>query len=404
MRDRVYRESTPIPNQSQICRELKKTFKASRKDKYSFSQLKTFKTVRDFADLADKNGGDKSIIATLRENTRIDRRYVTVKSITKSKRKTVDFHIPDGHSFNTNGIISHNTPYAELDLYGTIRNKRDIAVKDKDSGKVKRSFNFPVFEYPAIFPDGRLLFPQRHSFDSLMEKKDILGALIFSREILVKPISDGASIFPYKELNKAIKGQDEIDTVRNITQVDRKEIIKVGVGIDFAISSNIGADYTVMMIGGLDKYGTIHVFNMIRLHGANYKTQIAAAKKINRDFKPDIMFAEDNGMQEIFIQMMKDADLPIAGKTTTASNKKSLYKGVPRMAAFFESRKIKFPYKSQEAKNMTDLCFSELNSITFIPDTGKLESTNQHDDTSMAMWNLCKALKGDDMDFDFSFL
>lgn len=303
---------------------------------------------------------------------------------------------PDGQ------LLMIGTPYSDNDLYSTIRNKKNISVQEK--GEAKRSFNFPVFEYPAIFPTGELLFPQRHSFDSLMEKKELLGQLIFSREILVKPISDGASIFPYSELKKSIKGQGEIDCLRNRSQVDENQIVKIGVGVDFAISGAIGADYTVFTIGGLDKYGVIHVFNSVRIKGASYQKQISVAKKINRDFKPDIMYAEDNGFQDIFVQMMQDADLPVVGTTTTASNKKSLYKGLPRLAAFFESHKIKFPYATEAARDMTDLYLSELNSITFIPDTGKLESTNQHDDTSCALWNLAKALKGEDLNFDFNFL
>ena len=122
------------------------------------------------------------------------------------------------------------------------------------------------------------------------------------------------------------------------------------------------------------------------------------------DFRPDIMYAENNGMQEIFIQMLQDSNLPVVGKNTNAINKKSLYLGVPSLAVLFESGRMKFPYKSLAAKNMTDLYFSELNSIAFIEDTGKLESTTRHDDTSMSLWNAVRAAKGNIDGFDFSFI
>lgn len=290
-------------------------------------------------------------------------------------------------------MVIVGTPFFELDLYAMLKKKKNL----------KGGRTFPVFEYPAIFPDGKLLMPQRHDYKSLMEKKAILGSLIFSREILVTPISDGASLFPYEALNVSIKGQDTVDLVDNIDSSPRK-FVKIGVGMDFAVSANIGADYSVFTIGGLDELGNIHVLNCWRKKGAKYSIQISAAKRINSDFRPDIMYAEDNGMQQVFVDMLKDANLPVAGKTTTAVNKKSLYKGVPKLAALFETGRIKFPYGTQRAKDLTDLYFRELNSITYIQDTGKLESTNQHDDTGMSLWNMVRSLIGDNMDFDFSFI
>jgi len=236
-----------------------------------------------------------------------------------------------------------------------------------------------------------------------MEKKEILGSLIFSREILVKPITDDATIFPYDILRTAIKGGEERDMISNIDNVDRSDFIKIAVGCDFAISGNVASDYSCFTIGGLDKFGKIYVFNCWRKKGANYSEQISVLKKINRDFQPDVMYVENNNFQEVFVQMMQDEHLPVVGKTT-GINKKSLYLGVPRMAVFFETNKMRFPYKSKKAKDMTDLYFSELNSISFIQQTGKLESLTQHDDTSMSLWNLCRALLGDKMEFNFSYI
>lgn len=284
-------------------------------------------------------------------------------------------------------MIVVGTPFFEQDLYY----------------QLKQTGIFKVFEYPAIFPDGTLLFPERHTYKSLMEKKDILGSLIFSREILVKPITEDATIFPYSILRNAIKGGESRKLYTNIDNINRSEFIKVAVGCDFAISSNIGSDYSCFTIGGLDKYGKIHIFNSWRRKGASYSEQIAVLKKINRDFLPDVMYVENNNFQEVFVQMMKDENLPVVGKTTGA-NKKSLYMGVPRLATFFETNRILFPYNSQRDRDVTDLYFSELNSISFIQDTGKLESLTQHDDTSMSLWNLCRALLGDKLDFNFSFM
>lgn len=283
-------------------------------------------------------------------------------------------------------MVVVGTPFFEKDLYGVLREKG----------------LFPIFEYPAIYPDGRLLFPERHTFDSIMEKRELLGSLIFSRELLVKPISDAAAIFPYDILNNAIRGQDKT-MLCNTRESSPIEFERIVVGCDFAISSSIGADYSVFTIGGIDSLGKIHVLNCWRKAGANYRQQVAALKKINRDFRPDLFVVETNGMQQIFLQMLEEAGLPVVGKHT-GNDKKSMYKGVPAMAILFEANMIKFPYGDQKAKDFTDLYFSELNSITFIQDKGTLESVSQHDDTSMSLWQLVKGLKNGVDDFDFAWL
>ena len=56
---------------------------------------------------------------------------------------------PYGH------LIVSGTPFHSEDIYGTL--KKDDA--------------FLVFEYPAIFPDGTLLAPDRYGFQYLMDKK-----------------------------------------------------------------------------------------------------------------------------------------------------------------------------------------------------------------------------------------
>ena len=285
------------------------------------------------------------------------------------------------------------TPFFEKDLYGTLKEKAE---------KNPNLEMFKIFEYPAIFPDGTLLFPQRHTFDSIMQKKSLMGALTFSREILVKPISDGATIFPWTILRNSTKGQHETKLTPNIDRAKRR-FIRTSVGCDFAISSSIGADYSVFIILGLDEYGDVHLLNMWRKRGASFSQQIAALKKINRDFRPDVFVVETNGMQEIFLTQLTDSGLPVVGQTTTAK-KKSFYTGVPALAILFETSKIKIPYGDQKAEDVADLIHAELNSITFIQDTGKLESTTQHDDSAMSLWQGVKGLKwGVDM-FDFSFM
>lgn len=293
-------------------------------------------------------------------------------------------------------MIVVGTPFHELDLYGTLKKANTTAIEE---GK-KRQFN--IFEYPSIFPNGELLFETRHSYDSIMEKRALLGEIIFSRELMVQPLADGATLFPYDILRNSIIGQGDVDVIENIDQSTEKYEV-VAVGCDFAISSAIGSDYSVFTIVGLRKNGKIDVLNTWRKNGVKYGGQIAALKMINKRFRPDIFVLETNGLQEIFLQMVEEAGLPAVGDFT-GNEKKDFYKGIPALAVLFERSMIKFPYKSQKAKDLTDLYHAELNSMTFIQDKGKLESAGAHDDTSMSLWQAIKGVKRSINSFDFNFI
>ena len=65
------------------------------------------------------------------------------------------------------------------------------------------------FEYPGIYPDGSLLSPEIFFLQELLDKKYSIGSLAFSREILMKPITNQTSLFPMK-----IMKMNLVDTVK----------------------------------------------------------------------------------------------------------------------------------------------------------------------------------------------
>lgn len=261
------------------------------------------------------------------------------------------------------------TPFASNDLYG----------------RLKEDERWKVFEYPAIFPDGRVLYPERFPFNELMALKKSLGTLIFTREILVKPVSDISSIFPYPNcLNNSIIGMQTLKLVDNIQSFPMK-FKKISVGADFAISGNIAADFTVYTVWGinsLDEYYLLHVF---RGQGLSHHQQISELQRINSNFQPDVIVAEANGFQRVMIQLAKESGIKnIQEFMTDGWNKKDLYEGLPGLAVLFERGSIKMPYGDEHSKNMVNLIHSEFNSITFNDDNGKLEASSGHDDTAMS--------------------
>lgn len=282
-------------------------------------------------------------------------------------------------------VINVGTPYTTTDLFANL----------------KTSNKWKVFEYPAIFPDGSMLWSNRHSIESVLDKKITQGSIIFSREILCRPISSESTIFPWSILEKSFIGMDAFTIVPNIWSHPRK-FKKVVMGCDFAMSSNIGADYSVFMVLGVDDLDNYWVLNYWRGKGASYNEQIAQMKRLHQDYSPEIIMVETNQAQILFAQMARDANLPIV-EHTTGTNKYNLREGLPGVAILFEQGRMKLPRGDQKSRDLTDMMCLEFSSVTFT-DKGKLESVGGYDDICMATWIAVLAANYVNKSFNFSFI
>lgn len=270
---------------------------------------------------------------------------------------------PYGH------LLVTGTPYHDSDLYQ----------------ELKEDQMFKVFEYPAIFPDGSLLAPERgFDFEHLMNIKRSLGSLVFSREYLVSPVTDNSTIFPYDYLRKSFIGMENVSYVNNIESFPIKTK-RVVIGCDFAISGNIGADYSVFTVWGKDSDGKYYLMHVWRKQGASHREQVDVICRLNQMFKANKIVAESNGFQSILSDLVRERGVKnIEEFTTTSKVKKNSYEGLPSISAMFERGEIKLPYKEGESKETTNWLCGEFNSITYLEDSGKLESAGATDDGVMS--------------------
>lgn len=271
-------------------------------------------------------------------------------------------------------IIVVGTPFHAMDLYG------DLKTKSIQVEKNKRGWF--VIEYPAIFPDGKILWANRWGFDELMEKRVTQGNIIFSRENLCRPITNESSIFPIEILERSLVRMENYVLVNNRDDFPMR-FEKVVVGCDFAISSNVGSDYYVYTIWGVDEKRDMWLLNMYRDKGKKYHEQMQILKSINIKFRPECMVLEQNVFQQIFVDEGSRQGLPVIGHTT-GIDKYDLKTGWPGIAILFERGKIHIPVGNQYSQNIKDLIFGDLGSVAFT-DKG-LESVGEHDDISSSIW------------------
>ena len=271
-------------------------------------------------------------------------------------------------------IIVVGTPFHALDLYGDLKTKSIQSSLDKKG--------WFVIEYPAIFPDGRILWSQRWGFDELMEKRATQGNIIFSRENLCRPITNESSIFPLDILERSLVRMENYTLVNNRNDFPIN-FEKVVVGCDFAISSNVGSDYYVYTIWGVDEKRDMWLLNMFRDKGKKYHEQMQILRSINVRFRPECMVLEQNTFQQIFVDESSRQGLPVIGHTT-GIDKYDLKTGWPGISILFERGKIHIPIGDEYSRNVKDLIFDDLGSVAFT--NRGLQSVGSHDDISSSIW------------------
>lgn len=267
---------------------------------------------------------------------------------------------------------------------------------------LKADKRFYCFEYPILFPDGRPLAPDRYTFEQILAKKEELGTIVFNREYLVVPISDTSTIFPYEYLMRSIIGMETIRFASSIDDFPFK-LTRVHIGVDFAVSGNIGADYTVYSVWGKDAMDNYYLLYYYRKRGMSHNEQVDKIVQLDRLFHPNKIRCEANGFQSILSGLAKERGLKnIEPFTTTEGNKKDLYTGLPSLSAMFERGQIKCPYAIGETRQAVDLMFGEFSSITFRSDNGKLEAASGHDDIAMSSFISVNSLREDDKEVQVS--
>lgn len=280
-------------------------------------------------------------------------------------------------------------PYGYLIVSGTPYS----TAKNEIYNVIKEDKRFAAFEYPVVFPDGRPLAPDRYTFEDILQKKEELGTMVFSREYMVVPIADNATIFPYEYLLRSTIGMENISFVDGVDFFPYK-LRKIVVGCDFAVSGNIGADYTVYTAWGIDIMDNYYLLNIFREKGLSHNEQINKICLWDRMYRPNKIICEANGFQSILSSLAKERGLKnIEPFTTTEGNKKDLHTGWPGLSAMFERGQIKIPYKVGKTKELVDIIFSEFASITFRSDKGKLEAVGAHDDIVSSSWLAINTLR-----------
>lgn len=279
-------------------------------------------------------------------------------------------------------IIVVGTPFHMDDLYGTLQNNVEYEFR----------------QYQAIQKDGTALWPERYSIEALNRRRREIGSIRFTREFQTSPVADDMSLFPQRLFQGDPVEQFQVKLGMPAEFWDNLGVTRF-TGVDFALSSSVEADFTVVWTMGIDKNQNRWIVDIQREKGLPYQQQLSLINAAARKYNSALVFLEDNQAQRIFgDELIRTSDLPIK-KFTTGVQKNALDKGVPSLRVLLENQKFRIPRGDAHSIEMTDLWINEMRSFTF--NDGKLTSVGGHDDLAMACWICDQAIRHGGFQFTF---
>lgn len=293
------------------------------------------------------------------------------------RRKQIDYFytavtnmiVPGGQ------IIVIGTPFSSADLYADLQ----------------KNVEYEFRRYQALNGKEQIpLWPERYNRERLLRRREEIGVVRFTREFQCEPIADDMSLFP----GWLFQGGP---TEQPLVQLGfAKEFWdKLGVmpfmGVDFAMSTTVAADYTVCWVMGVDAAGNRWIMDIERHKGMGFQQQLSVITTLARKYEPAMIFLESNQMQRIFgDELVRTTDLPVK-QFVTGVQKNSLDKGVPSLRVLLENGKFRIPRGDRRSVELTDEWINEMRSFTWVD--GKLQSVGTHDDTVMACWICDQAIR-----------
>lgn len=272
-------------------------------------------------------------------------------------------------------IMVDGTPIRQSDIMSTLEKKK----------------GWNHIKMPAIidWEERRILSPNRFTWQQLMDIREQQGTVVFEAEYMLNPIDDSTSLIKREHIRECFRKTLDINRHRAYFQ-------EVYLGVDFAFSDRVTADWSVFFIIG--KHPDEDVFVMldyIRKRGMSANEQFDYMRELNSVYKFDMIGLEENSIQAV-TKDLKGIGLPIKLFRTANVDEKdkkkpdftstisvSKHNLIIRLGTTFENQNILIPYKSEEAQEKAHRLLEEC--VSWAREEGKIVELGVHPDVPMAL-------------------
>ena len=167
-------------------------------------------------------------------------------------------------------LIVVGTPFHQEDMYSDLTENP----------------GYKFVRYTAYNDNDVPLWPTRYPLDVLVQRREEIGSTRFAREYLCVPISDDSSLFPEKILFPCFDSQYEMPI--QLTEEDRHGV-QLFTGVDLAMSSSVGADYSVITTLAVDSYRNRWMVDIRRKKGLTLSEQLREIENVYRIYPRDML-------------------------------------------------------------------------------------------------------------------
>lgn len=278
-------------------------------------------------------------------------------------------------------------PGGQLIVVGTPLHADDI------HGRAARSKAWVHRKFPAwtVQADGtkKLLWPEFRSLAHLEKRLASMGEIAFRQEYLLIPATNEASLFPVSLFYERPETMATWLRLRpSAEEMKAREGWRYYAGVDIAMSANAAADYTTIVVLGVDEKKNRYIVEYERKKGMGFSAQLRWIEDILQPYHAAEQLVEvrieSNQMQQAWpTELAATTDLPIRGHKTGVE-KNSLAKGVPSLRPLLENGKLRIARGDAYSQERTDILVGEMQAFGWVG--GKLQGVGKHDDAVMALW------------------
>lgn len=298
-----------------------------------------------------------------------------IKKIEDSESITVDFVIPKGHSFVSNGFISHNTPQGLDDLYAELEKKDEWHVVRKAAVTIENG----EWRDP--------LWPERFPIEVLKKIRDSMAPYRFNREYLCKPSPTGTPLVSKEQLLNCLDENLEFSF----------EIKGIGyLGCDFAMSTEASGDFNVFTVvddmsgktyskktdkGIIEIGDPVIVRKITRFKGPG---QIESIKQLEGYYKPAKIIADNSGVGARFVQELREAQINVYGQDFQPANRNQL---LLNLGSLIEKGRLIIP-SGPESEFLANALIREISGFGLKrtkANTETFRSSTDHDDMCISL-------------------
>lgn len=248
------------------------------------------------------------------------------------------------------------------------------------------------WEYCAINRDGCVLDYNLQPMKRILERRETYSKRAFLQEILLHADVDIDRIFTWKILEHC---KDEsysyVDYMDDFIYANRVE--QTFMGNDYSFSTSDLSDYNAFasIAWTVDIFGEglFRLYNLLYKQVLSIPEQLKTVRLLYHNLKIDVIHSESNGAQTAISDQLLDMGLNVQKMNTTQRFKLNASSGIPVLASLMELDYLKFPYKTDEDKEMTDMILQQFYNMIVIEKRGrptKFEaSAGNNDDAVLAV-------------------